>query len=593
MSYLVFVLLAAAIIGLAASYIHSAERRERRRGIRARRRGLPWVHSTIRVTRRGWHNWSEELTSEPRRLYCDDSRGPWPSPRSLEDLQQIVRDARREGVSVRVFGSSHSWASLVPNDDGYVVDNRLINSTGGWFNLRLEPPREPGGKALATVPPGLLSSEFEGWLWEQGYSMPASAFEDCFTLGGMAATATHGAGIDIGSVSDMVVGMTFVDGLGEVRRWNRDTASEDELAAIQCSLGCLGLIYDITFEVEPRYEALHIAQTYRYEDYFADTDEARENLRRLHEEHTSVEVFWWPFCFSGLPFLSKPTINTEFWVLATKRDVPADAVPRGRLTRFLHLQVIDFASMLTGGLVFRTARRFPRASVILTYFSCFTNLWVRARSGRFVMPQYDANHFVNAAGVEYMPAMASEWSVPFRPSAPLDDREGWERVRQSFAQLHDLVVDAFDRYSPLDPRSNPIASAVEMRTLAASPALMSPAYQSAEGRDEIRYAAPELVTSAGHPAWEAFAQRANEVMTTSHKALGRQVRCHQAKPCQEWPHPDFPEGGMRSYLRQQYRDADTWSRFLAVRDDVDPDGVFLNDYLRAFFEIPQKPRATR
>ena len=24
-------------------------------------------------------------------------------------------------------------------------------------------------------------------------------------------------------------------------------------------------------------------------------------LRALHEQHTSVEIFWWPFTFSGVP----------------------------------------------------------------------------------------------------------------------------------------------------------------------------------------------------------------------------------------------------------------------------------------------------
>lgn len=74
-------------------------------------------------------------------------------------------------------------------------------------------------------------------------------------------------------------------------------------------------------------------------------------------------------------------------------------------------------------------------------------------------------------------------------------------------------------------------------------------------------------------------------MTTS-AALGDQVRCHQAKPFHGWPHPDYPVDGMRGYLRDQYRAAGTWERFLAVRRDIDPEGVFLNPYLRAWFELP-------
>jgi FAD/FMN-containing dehydrogenase len=549
---------------------------------------LPWVHSTIRVTRDRWRNWSGELASQPRRLYCDDAGGPWKSPRTLEDLQAIVRDARAEGASIRVFGSSHSWSALVPNDSGYVVDNRMINSTDGQYNVSISPASADGRrKARATVPPGLLSSEFEHWLWKVGYSMPASAFEDCFTVGGMAATATHGAGIDIGTVSDMVVGMTFVDGRGEVRRWDRETCSEDELAAIQCGLGCLGLIHSITFEVEPRYETYHEAMVIRYADYFADTDEARANLRELHETHTSVEFFWWPFRYSGLPVVSRPEINPEVFVLATDRRIPSDARPRGALRRFWYLEVVDLACMIGAGTAMRTIGNFPRLTFLLAWCTSFTNIWVTARCGAFRMPQYDANHFVNATGVEFTTAMASEWSIPFRRDAPLDAADGYERLRQSFALLHDLVVDAFESHPIHDPNASPVVIAVEMRTLAASTALLSPGYQPDDQRPKLHYAAPELVTTAGHPAWEAFARRANIIMTTSSELLGDQVRCHQGKPCQAWPHPDYPVDGMRGYLREQYRAAGTWDRFLAVRAAVDPDGVFLNDYLRAWFGLSQ------
>ena len=480
-------------------------------GPRARRRIWPWVHSTIRVTRDRWQNWSRELSSRPRRLYCDDAGGPYRSPRTLHDLQAIVRAARAEGCSVRVFGSSHSWAALVPNDTGYLVDNRWIGAPEGVYEMRIEPATQTR-KARVAVPPGMLSSEVEHWLWEQGYSMPASAFEDCFTMAGMAATATHGAGIDIGSVSDMVVGMTFVDGLGRVRSWSREHSSVDELAAIQCGLGCTGLIYELLIEVEPRYECFHEARLIRYEDYFSDTDEARANLRDLHENHTSVEFFWWPFRFAGLPLLSKPELNPDVWILTTRRTIPDGARPRGWLRRMLHLKLFDLVPMVLCGAVLRAVRTRPRFASLLTYLCAFTSLWVRVRSGAWTLPQYDANHFVNASGVELLTAMAIEWLVPFERSAPLHAPQGYERMRASFATLHDLVVDAFERYPADDPRASPIVTAVEMRSLTASGALMSPCYQPESRRSEVRYAAPEIVTSAGHPAWEDFAEKANRAM---------------------------------------------------------------------------------
>jgi FAD/FMN-containing dehydrogenase len=577
---LFIVLLCAAIAAIAVVLLR---RREKAPFIRARARGLPFVHSTIRVARGVWRNWSGELVSRPGRLYCDDAGGPWRSPRTLEDLQAIVRDARAEGATVRVFGSSHSWAALVPTD-GYIVDNRFLDATGGRFNLRIDPASADGRrKARATVPPGLLSSELERWLWEMGYSLPASAFEDCFTVGGMVSTATHGVGLDIPTLSDMVVGVTFVDGRGEVRRWTRETATPDELAAVQCGLGCLGLIYDVTFEVEPRYEVLHVARTYDYDALFADTDAARAALRELHEAHTSVEFFWWPFAFAGIPLLSRIEINPKIFVLATRREIPAGSRSRGPLRRFLHLQLGDLCSMVFSSILFKTLRRFPRQAWLIAWLQALTNFWVVLRSGAFRMPQYDANHFVNAAGVEFLQCRASEWSVPFRPAAGPAESDGWERVRRSFAVLHDLVVEAFETYPFTDPRATPANLAVEMRTLAPSTALLSPGWRPAAEHSMFRYAAPELVTTADQPAWDAFVHRANLRMIDAPNVLGDGVLCHLAKPCHAFPHPRYPAGGTAAYLREKYEAAGTWQRFLAVREAIDPDGVFLNDYLRSWF----------
>ena len=156
-------------------------------------------------------------------------------------------------------------------------------------------------------------------------------------------------------------------------------------------------------------------------------------------------------------------------------------------------------------------------------------------------------------------------------------------MRKAFATLRTMVEDDYAAYHWTDPRSIPVTVAVEMRTLAPSTALLSPGYTPPEARETVRYAAPEIVSTAGHPAWAAFAHRANATMTTDIASYGDQVRPHLAKECRNDPHPDFPEGGMTDYMREQYIAAGTWERFLTVHEAVDPDGVFMNDFLRAWF----------
>lgn len=558
--------------------------------IPAHPRRLPWVHSTVRVTRTVWRNWARTLEATPSRLYCDHARGPYRSPRTLEDLQAIVRDARAAGATVRVFGSSHSWSRLVPTD-GFMVDNRMIGAAGGRYVTRIEPSGE-GGRARATVPPGITARELELWLWQRGYSLPASSVEDCFTVGGMVATATHGAGVELRGLSDHVVGMTLVDGLGEVRRWTRESATDDELAALGCNLGALGLVYDITLEVEPRYEVFFSMKVVPYAELFEDSDGARARLRRMHEDHLSVEVFWWPFVFSGLPFLSKPALNPNVWLLTATRAIPEGARRRPAWLRFVHMSVLDVPTMMLNGYAQRLFTASPRLVGYLPYLLSATNLWVAARGGEFTMPTFDAVHYVNATGVEFVLATACEWSIPFRPAAGDQEPDGYERVRASFAALHDLIVEAFEAHDHADPRAAPVNVAVEMRTMSPSRALLSPQHLPESQQAGTRFAVPELVTSAHHPAWPEFLRRAHAAMVDDPARFGDDVRCHLAKEWRDLPHPRHPDGGMPAFLRERARSTRAWQRFLAMRASLDPDGVFLNDFLREWFEVP-RASATR
>ena len=552
--------------------------------ISALTRRLPWVNATVRVTGNLWRNWARTLEARPARLYSDHAGGPRRSPRTLDELQAIVRDARAEGATVRVFGSSHSWAHLVPTD-GFLVDNRKIGAEGERYVTRIE-PADPtrGRKARATVPPGITSRELELWLWASGYSLPASSVEDCFTVGGMVATATHGAGQELRGLSDQVVGMTFVDGLGEVRRWTRENTTPDELAALQTNLGALGLIYDVTLEVEPRYEVHFEMRTVPYEELFEDSDAARARLRGAHEKHLSVEVFWWPFKFEGVPFLSRPVLNPDVWLLTATKEIPAGVPRRSAFQRFVHMQLLDIPTMALDGYLVRALSASPRLVGRLPIAFCATNLWVAVRGGSFRVPAYDAVHYVNATGVEFVPATACEWSIPFRPAARDDEPDGYERVRAAFAELHALVEAAFHGHEPTDPRAAPVNLAIEMRTMAPSRALLSPQWLPEAEQEAIRFAVPELVTSAHQPAWPEFLRRAHTAMVGDPARFGDDVRCHLAKEWRDLPHPRHAEG-MAGFQRAWSQAAGTWQRFLAVRAAVDPDGVFLNDFLRGWFDV--------
>jgi hypothetical protein len=277
-------------------------------------------------------------------------------------------------------------------------------------------------------------------------------------------------------------------------------------------------------------------------------------------------------------------LNPNVWLLTATKAIPESVKPRSQLLRWIHRCALDLPTLAIGGAIMNVLQASPRLAGYLPYALCMTNVWVAARSGTYRVPAYEAIHYVNSAAVEHTLCRACEWSIPFRPAAPDDAPDGYERVRRSFATLHDLIAAAFREHPITDPRSGPANFALEMRTMAPSRALLSPQHLPDEEQGAVRFAVPELVTSARQPAWPEFVRRANGAIVEDTARFGEQVRCHLAKEWSDLPYRDHA-GGMPAFLRAQYQAAGTWQRFLAVREALDPEGIFLNDFLRTWFEI--------
>jgi hypothetical protein len=71
------------------------------------------------------------------------------------------------------------------------------------------------------------------------------------TVAGAIATATHGSGIKLGSLSSVVRAVRIVTGTGELL--DIDAGSPERLRAVQTALGTLGVITRVVFDVAPRY----------------------------------------------------------------------------------------------------------------------------------------------------------------------------------------------------------------------------------------------------------------------------------------------------------------------------------------------------
>lgn len=214
----------------------------------------------------GWSNWSGGVTASPQAIW---------RPQSEEELAGLIRGFKGPGA-IRPAGSGHSFTALCASN-GVVVS--LENMTGvvqAWPELG-EAEVWAGTPVYAAGP----------LLHAHGMAMPNQGDIDRQTLAGAIGTGTHGTGIDFGSLSTMVTGVTLVSASGEILTADRNN-DPDLFEAARVSFGSLGVVTRFRLKLAPSF-ALSEAS------YVANADEILGRLEDLAAKHRHFEFFWFPY----------------------------------------------------------------------------------------------------------------------------------------------------------------------------------------------------------------------------------------------------------------------------------------------------------
>lgn len=180
-----------------------------------------------------WTNWVGNQSFSPRAII----------PVSTEaEVQQHVATAAAAGYGVRTYGTGHSFTPIIETD-GILLNMEAMN---GVLHIDRQ-------KQLATALPKTSVGDFGDPLWEQGLALANQGDIDTQAIAGAIATATHGSGRTLPSFSAALEAARIVDGLGNVVEISRET-TPDALAALQTSIGLLGIMTQLTIKVVPAYE---------------------------------------------------------------------------------------------------------------------------------------------------------------------------------------------------------------------------------------------------------------------------------------------------------------------------------------------------
>jgi len=189
-------------------------------------------------------------------------------PTTLEQLVALVRDAERNGTTIRAVGSGHSWSDVA------LTTGVLVETHG----LRRCPPGPPpllraatDGERLVWAEAGIRLRELNRTLHARGLALSNMGGYDAQTLAGVLSTSTHGSGIGFGPIADAVRSLDLVASAGRVLRIEphdgpTDPAAfaaahpereliqdDDTFHAAVVGMGCMGIVYAATIAVEPAY----------------------------------------------------------------------------------------------------------------------------------------------------------------------------------------------------------------------------------------------------------------------------------------------------------------------------------------------------
>ena len=189
-------------------------------------------------------------------------------PTSREEIIDLIRDVYSKEGKVRVVGSGHSLPPLAVSEE---VTLSLRNFRG-LVSVDLQAKQ-------VTVKAGTTLEELNAILDDHGLALGLSPTIGWPTVAGAIMTATHGTGMNYGNLATLVVSLEMVTASGEVMTIGK---GDDLFEAVTVSLGLLGVVTQITFQVESTFNLKEITTVMTLQectDQFHDLMESHEYTR--------------------------------------------------------------------------------------------------------------------------------------------------------------------------------------------------------------------------------------------------------------------------------------------------------------------------
>lgn len=210
-------------------------------------------------------NWARNVRSRPEVYFL---------PENEDDVIAIVQQALTENKNIRVVGAGHSW-SAVAATDSFMVSLDKLNSI---VHIDYDTMQ-------VTVQGGIRLKHLHPLLYAEGFAMQNLGSISEQSIAGAISTGTHGTGISYGILATQVVKLRLINGNGEVVELTKDDG--DIFRAATVSLGCMGIITQVTLQCERTYHLQEEAMPVLF-------DNVIDNLLQWANTTQHLKLWWFP-----------------------------------------------------------------------------------------------------------------------------------------------------------------------------------------------------------------------------------------------------------------------------------------------------------
>jgi L-gulono-1,4-lactone dehydrogenase len=212
------------------------------------------------ATRITWRNYVDDQTANPLKFF---------KPGCLEDLRQILVEARSGGYKVKAVGSGHSSSDIALSPD-YMIDTHGLDRVLDTGLLDLD-PKAPPEEDLFFIECGITIRTVNKLLEKRKKALVNMGAYDGQTIAGVISTSTHGSGASLGAFPDYLEAILLLGEDGTLYHIERSRGrgiskgpaqlpsglrfiqDDAHFFSAGVSMGCMGIIYAVVIRVTDRY----------------------------------------------------------------------------------------------------------------------------------------------------------------------------------------------------------------------------------------------------------------------------------------------------------------------------------------------------